>query len=117
MNVKVRQAIAMLINKEEIIEGVYEGFGIPAVGPLSPGIFGFNKDVKVVEYNVEKAKELLKEAGFENGFKTTIWTNDNQQRMDTAILVQQKLKAVNIDVEVEVMEFGAYLRKISCWRA
>ena len=110
-DVKVRQAIAMLINKEEIIEGVYEGFGIPAVGPLSPGIFGFNKDVTVVEYDVEKAKELLKEAGYENGFKTSIWTNDNQQRMDTAILVQQKLKAANIDVEVEVMEFGAYLEK------
>ena len=110
-DVKVRQAIAMLINKEEIIEGVYEGFGIPAVGPLSPGIFGFNKDVTVVEHDVEKAKELLKEAGYENGFKTSIWTNDNQQRMDTAILVQQKLKAANIDVEVEVMEFGAYLEK------
>lgn len=110
-DVKVRQAIAMLINKDEIIEGVYEGFGIPAVGPLAPGIFGFNEDMKVVEYNVEKAKKLLKEAGFENGFKTTIWTNNNQQRMDTAILVQQKLKAVNIDVEVEVMEFGTFVDK------
>ncbi|MBS4178652.1 glutathione ABC transporter substrate-binding protein [Lederbergia citrea] len=110
-NVKVRQAIAMLINKEEIIEGVYEGFGIPAVGPLAPGIFGFNKDVPVVKHDVEKAKELLKEAGYEKGFKTSIWTNDNQQRMDTAILVQQRLKEANIDVAIEVMEFGAYLEK------
>ncbi|MBS4206508.1 glutathione ABC transporter substrate-binding protein [Bacillus sp. FJAT-50079] len=110
-DVRVRQAIAMLVDKNEIIEGVYEGFGIPAVGPLAPGIFGFNKDVPVVEHNVEKAKELLKEAGYENGFKTSIWTNDNQQRMDTAILVQQRLKEANIDVEVEVMEFGAYLEK------
>ncbi|CAM4076017.1 glutathione ABC transporter substrate-binding protein [Lederbergia lenta] len=110
-DVKVRQAIAMLIDKEEIIEGVYEGIGIQANGPLAPGIFGYNEDVPVVEHNVEKAKELLKEAGYEDGFKTSIWTNDNQQRMDTAILVQQKLKAANIDVNVEVMEFGAYLEK------
>src|SRR5699024_7900131 len=65
--------------------GVYEGFGIPAKGPLAPSIFGYNDDAKPLEYNVEEAKKLLKEAGLEDGFKTTIWTNDSPQRIDTAI--------------------------------
>ncbi|MCZ2259008.1 glutathione ABC transporter substrate-binding protein [Sporosarcina sp. G11-34] len=108
---KVRLAISMLVNKEEIIEGVYDGFGIPAKGPLAPGIFGYNDDAKPTEYNVEEAKKLLAEAGLEDGFKTTIWTNDNPQRMDTAIVLQDSLKALNIEAEIEVMEFGAYLEK------
>lgn len=108
---KVRQAISMMVNKEEVIDGVYEGFGIPAKGPLAPSIFGYNDDAKPLEYNVEEAKKLLKEAGLEDGFKTTIWTNDSQQRIDTAIILQNSLKEIGIDAKVEQMEFGAYLDK------
>ncbi|WP_339251567.1 glutathione ABC transporter substrate-binding protein [Sporosarcina sp. FSL W8-0480] len=108
---KVRRAISMLINKEDISEGVYDGFGVLAKGPLAPGIFGFNDDAKPIEYNVEEAKKLLKEAGYENGFKSSIWTNDNPQRQQIAVLVQNELKKVNVEVDIEVMEFGAYLEK------
>lgn len=108
---KVRKAISMMINKEDISEGVYDGFGVLAKGPLAPGIFGFNDDAKPLEYNLEEAKKLLAEAGLEDGFKTTIWTNDNPQRQQIAVLVQEELKKVNIDVDIEVMEFGAYLEK------
>ncbi|MCZ2257244.1 glutathione ABC transporter substrate-binding protein [Sporosarcina sp. G11-34] len=110
-NPKVRQAISMMVNKEEMIEGVYEGFGIPAKGPLAPGIFGFNDDAKPIEYDVEEAKKLMKEAGYEDGFKTTVWTNDNPQRVDMAIILQNSLKELNIEVAVEQMEFGTYLDK------
>ncbi|MDN4608060.1 glutathione ABC transporter substrate-binding protein [Sporosarcina highlanderae] len=108
---KVRKAISMLINKEDISEGVYDGFGVLAKGPLAPGIFGFNDKAKPIEYNVEEAKKLLKEAGYENGFKSSIWTNDNPQRQQIAVLVQNELKKVNVEVDIEVMEFGAYLEK------
>ncbi len=108
---KVRQAISMIINKEEIIDGIYEGFGIPAKGPLAPSIFGYNEDVEPIEYDVEKAKELMEEAGYGDGFQTTIWTNDTQQRIDTAVLLQNSLKELNIDAKVEQMEFGAFLDK------
>ncbi|MCG7346466.1 glutathione ABC transporter substrate-binding protein [Sporosarcina sp. ACRSL] len=108
---KVRRAISMLVNKDDISEGVYDGFGIPAKGPLAPGIFGYNEDAKPIEYNVEEAKKLLKEAGYENGFKSSIWTNDNPQRQQIAVLLQEELKKVNVEVSIEVMEFGAYLDK------
>lgn len=108
-DVRVRQAITMLVNVEEVLAGVYEGFGLTANGPLAPGVFGYNEATKPISYNVDKAKELLKEAGYENGFKTTIWTNDNQQRMDIAVILQEALKQVNIDVDIQVLEWGAYL--------
>ena len=110
-NVKVRQAISMMIKKDEIIDGVYDGFGVAAKGPLAPGIFGYNEDAKPKDYNLEEAKKLMKEAGFEDGFKTTIWTNDNPQRRDIAILLKDSLKDINVDVEIEEVEWGAYLEK------
>ena len=53
----------------------------------------------------------MAEAGYADGFKTSIWTNDNQQRIDMAIIIQNSLKELNIDVEIEQMEFGTYLDK------
>lgn len=110
-NKLVRQAITMLINRDEILEGIYEGYGIAASGPLPPGVFGHDEKLEPLPYDPEKALALLKEAGYEDGFKTTIWTNDNQQRMDQAILIQAALKEANIETEIEVVEWGAYLEK------
>jgi len=111
-NVKVRQAITMMVNKQEIIDGVYEGFAIPAEGPLAPKSFGYDPDVEGIEYNVEEAKKLMSEAGHADGFKATIWTNDNPQRIDMAVILQDVLKELNIEITVEQMEFGAYLEKL-----
>lgn len=110
-DVRVRQAISMAINKEEIINGIYNGVGIQAKGPLAPGIFGYDENIKGLEYNVEKAKELLAEAGYPNGFSTTIWTNDDRQRVDTATNVQSQLAKIGIKAEVKTLEWGAMLEQ------
>ena len=110
-NVKVRQAISKAIDRKSLIDGIYEGFGVPAISPLSPGIFGYTEDVTSMEYNIEEAKALLAEAGYADGFKTTIWTNDNPVRQNVAIVLQEGLKALGIEVEIQVLEWGAYLEK------
>ena len=108
---KVRQAISKAIDRPTLIEGIYEGFGIPAISPLAPGIFGYTEDVTSMAYNIDEAKALLAEAGYADGFKTTIWTNDNPARQQVAIVLQEELKKLNIQAEIEVMEFGSYLEK------
>ncbi|MHA6251178.1 glutathione ABC transporter substrate-binding protein [Oceanobacillus sp. CAU 1775] len=108
-DVRVRQAISMAIDKEQIIEGVYNGIGIPAVGPLAPPVFGYDENVSGLEYDLEAAQELLAEAGYADGFETTIWTNDNEQRVDTAVTIQAQLAQIGIDVQIEELEWGAYL--------
>ena len=108
---KVRQAISMMVNKDEMIDGVYEGFGIPAKGPLAPSIFGYNDDAKPLDYNVEEAKKLMAEAGYADGFKTTIWNEHNPQRVDMAIILQNSLKELISMQKLKQMEFGAYLEK------
>ena len=110
-DVKVRQALSMLINQEDILQGIYEGYGVAAVGPLAAGVFGYDDSMKPLSYDPEAAKALLAEAGYADGFKTSIWTNDNQQRMDMAVLIQEELKQANIDVSIEIVEWGAYLDK------
>lgn len=108
---RVRKAVSMAINKDEIIEGVYNGVGIPAVGPLAPPVFGYDDSVSGLDYDVDAAKDLLAEAGYEDGFSTTIWTNDNEQRVDTAVAIQSQLKDIGIDVKIEELEWGAYLER------
>ena len=108
-DVRVRQAIAYAINVDDIIEVVYKNTAIPGSSPISPKIPGYNKDVKNYEYNVEKAKKLLAEAGYPNGFKTSIWINDNTSRKDIATLLQDQFKTLGIDAAIETLEWGAYI--------
>lgn len=108
---RVRQAVSMAIDKEQILEGIYDGFGVPAIGPIPPDVFGFDDSVSGLDYDIEKAKELLAEAGYEDGFSTTLWTNDSRERVDTAVNVQSQLKEIGIDVKVEELEWGAYLEQ------
>lgn len=110
---KVRQAISTAIDREALISGIYEGYGIPAISPLSPGIFGYTEDVTSMAYNIEEAKALLAESNHPDGFTTTIWTNDNPARQQVAIVLQEALKELNITATIEVMEFGSYLEKTS----
>ena len=110
-NKLVRQAISMAIDKNVIIDSILNGAGIPAVGPLAPDVFGFDPNQEALEYDVEAAKELLAEAGYPDGFETTIWTNDNDARIQTAEFVQAELDKIGIKVSVEVVEWGAYLEQ------
>jgi peptide/nickel transport system substrate-binding protein len=110
-NVKVRKALNYAINVDEIIDVVLEGAGTKATGPINDKVFGFNKELKGYEYNPEKAKELLAEAGFADGFKTSLWTNDNPVRGRIAEIVQAQLKEVGVDVAIETVEWGSFLEK------
>ncbi|MBC2851413.1 glutathione ABC transporter substrate-binding protein [Cetobacterium sp. 8H] len=108
-NKKVRQAVAYAVNVQDIIDAAYQGSATKANSPIGPKVFGYNPNAKSYEYNPEKAKELLKEAGFPNGVKLKIWINDNPTRRDIAVILQDQLKQVGIDVTIETLEWGAYL--------
>ena len=112
-DIKVRQAISYAIDREEIVAGVYDDMGIPAKGPLAPGVWGYSEDLEGQEYDIEKAKELLAETDMADGFDTTIWVNDDQQIIDTAVYIQNELAELNINVEIEQFEWGAYLETLA----
>ncbi|MGL4307326.1 glutathione ABC transporter substrate-binding protein [Cetobacterium sp. SF1] len=106
---KVRQAICYAIDIDSLIDAVYQGGAVEANSPIGPKVFGYNKDAKAYKYDPEKAKAILKEAGYTKPIKIKLWTNDNPVRRDICTIVQDQLKQVGIDVEIETLEWGAYL--------
>lgn len=108
-NVKVRQAINHALDKESIIKNVLVGSGKVPKGPLAPIVWGAAEGLPSYDFNIEKAKQLLADAGYPDGFKTTLWTNDNTIRINIATIVQNQLKQIGIEVDTQVVEWGAYL--------
>ncbi len=106
---RVRQAINHALDVSAIIDAIYEGLGIPASGPISPQVFGANLDLEGYDYNPDRARQLLAEAGYANGFSTSLWTNDNPLRIQIAEIAQAYLAEVGITVDIQVLEWGAYL--------
>ena len=112
-DVRVRQAISHVVDREEIIEGIYSGTGRIPKGPIVEGLTGHDEDVENIEYDLEEAKRLMAEAGYEDGFDISIITNDAPERVDAAIYLQEALEQINVTATVDQMEWGAYLEEAS----
>lgn len=120
-DMRVRQAINYAINKQEIIDGVLLGLGEPVASPYKPGTRWSNPALKPYVYDPNKAKALLKEAGYEDHdgdgildkdgqpFTFEILTNQNKEREMTAVLIQRRLKEIGIDVKIRVLEWASFL--------
>ncbi|MGP1419689.1 MAG: ABC transporter substrate-binding protein [Sphaerochaetaceae bacterium] len=111
-NPKVRQAICYAVDKNAIVDAVYSGIGTVATGPIPPSVWGYASDTPQFEYNPQKAKQLLAEAGFGSGFSAEIKTSNSQVRVDIAEIVQQFLKDVGINLKVTTLENATYLNDI-----
>ncbi len=108
-NVKVRQAINLALDVDLATEVAFRGFATPAKGPLAPTVLFANQDLPGYGYDPARAKQLLAEAGYPNGFSTTMWTNDNPIRVRYAEIFQEQLAQVGITIRIEIMEFAPYL--------
>lgn len=112
-DLKVRQAISSAIDRSAIISGVFNDVGTLANSAMSPMVLGYSKDVEGYEYDPVQAKELLKEAGLKEGTKISLVTNDRKERINMAEVIQSQLKGIGIDVDIQVMEFGAYVEHLN----
>ncbi|PKA45418.1 peptide ABC transporter substrate-binding protein [Rhizobium sullae] len=101
-NVKVRQAVNLAINKERITR-ILNGRATPATQPLPPLMPGYDKSFAGYSYDVEKAKALLSEAGFPDGFETTLYSTNTDPQPRIAQALQQDLAAVGIKAEIRAL--------------
>lgn len=106
---RVRQAIEYAIDKENIIKAVYEGYSSIPNSILTPSVFGYNKELPIREYNPQKAKELLKEAGVQN-LTLSLWIYDEPTRRQMAQIIQANLKEIGIDVNIQIVEVPTFLQ-------
>lgn len=114
-NQKVRQAINYAIDRKGLAKYLLRDTATPAYTMLSPGSSIYDPNEKAYEYNPEKAKELLKEAGYEKGFQTILQTSvDGSGQLlpvDMAEWIQRDLGKVGITVTLKTQEWITYLAK------
>lgn len=100
---KVRQAMNYAIDKDAYIELMYAGYGVEATSTM-PSVISYYSKQKPYNYDLDKAKKLMKEAGFEAGFKLTLWGENITQDVKGMTFVKQQLEKIGIEVEVVPME-------------
>lgn len=111
-NVKFRQAINYAMDRESMVAAIQEGQGEANSNLLTPDRQGYSDKQTQYSYDPDKAKALLKEAGVAEG--TDLGTMYVAEQYKTlAEMVESNLKAVGLTVKIEILEFNAYLEKLS----
>jgi peptide/nickel transport system substrate-binding protein len=113
-NPKVREAIDLAINEKAIVDNILAGGGTPTRTRVTPGTTGANPDLYNKSlYDTEKAKQLLKEAGYPNGLELTLSSPSGRYLKDkeTAELIAAMLGEVGIKVKLELMEWSKFNEK------
>ena len=115
-NQNVRKAINYAIDKEQITDVLLNGLAEPAVGILPPGVYPDSQRTKVYPHNMERARQLLDEAGYPNGEglpTLTLTIDDQATTSSVAQFVQSSLSDLGIEVEINQMDFNTLLGQAS----
>jgi peptide/nickel transport system substrate-binding protein len=119
---KVRQALNHAVDKQAIIEAFYEGYAIPAKNPMPPVIAGYNDAIEDYPFDLEKAKQLLAEAGYPDGFEIELWAMpvprpympDGQK---VAEAIKSNFEKIGVKAKIVTFEWGTYLEKVAAGEA
>lgn len=115
-DLRVRQALDMSVNKQQIIDSVYQGAGQLAVNAMPPTQWSYDTTIKDAKYDPEKAKSLIKEAGVKEGTEIVLWAmpvqrpyNPNAKLM--AEMLQNDWKKIGLNVKITSYEWGEYIKR------
>ncbi|NOZ49705.1 MAG: ABC transporter substrate-binding protein [Chloroflexi bacterium] len=113
-DVRVRQALNYAVNKKEMNEFLYKNAAVTAATGMPPILMGYPKDLKPYEFNPEKAKALLAEAGYPDGFTVKLLCYENPRGYNPvgikmAVAIQEYLANVGVTLELETLEWGTFL--------
>jgi peptide/nickel transport system substrate-binding protein len=108
-DVRVRQAINYAVDKDTILKAYYLGNGSVDGQLLAPYVLGYNPDVKPYPFDQAKAKALLAEAGYPNGFETKYTcTNTTSSPQALCVIIADQLKQVGITGEIQVLDIASW---------
>ncbi|RJQ65182.1 MAG: ABC transporter substrate-binding protein [Desulfobacteraceae bacterium] len=108
---EVRQAVAMAIDKKRLLELAWGGFGTAQVGPVPQCVQYALPQEQQVEYNPQKARELLAKAGYPNGFTTELMTWNLPYMSKPAQVIQEMLKEIGVELKLNLLEMAQYFNK------
>lgn len=111
---KIREALSLAIDRQEIVDILYLGHGQVCHGPFMPGTGAYNKNVKSPKQDIKEAKRLLREAGYneQNPFTFTLSTNTGTRGTYLAQILQYQLKKAGVVLNLRVMEWQAFLNTV-----
>ncbi len=115
-NPKVRQAIAYAINKQALAKVAFNGYAVPADGVV-PAAVEYSVKLGPWPYDLAKAKQLMKEAGYSNGFETELWSAYNHSTAQkVSQFLQQQLAQIGIKAKITLLETGQRVEKVESWQ-
>jgi dipeptide transport system substrate-binding protein len=116
-DVRVRRALNMAIDKKAIVDAVYQSSGVPAKNPIPPTMWSYNDAIEDYPFDPERAKKLLAEAGYPDGFESDLWAmpvqrpyNPNARRM--AEMMQADLAKIGVKTKIVQYEWGEYRKRL-----
>lgn len=115
-NKKVRQAVALCIDKEKIIKLNYQGYASAAIHPMPPSMLGYDKSIVIGERDLDKAKTLIAESGVKLPIKTELWHMPiarpyMPEPKKIATLIRENLKEIGIEAELVTKKWEFYLKE------
>ncbi|GIX07769.1 MAG: ABC transporter substrate-binding protein [Candidatus Poribacteria bacterium] len=117
-DVRIRYAINHAINKEQIVQALYQGLAVPAKNPIPPTLWGYNDAIEDFSYDPERARALIREV-FPDGFPRTlsfyVLSNPRPYFLNPhniGLAVQSDLERVGIPTRIETYDWGTYLEKV-----
>lgn len=109
-NIKVREAMNLAVNRAGITKAIFHGFAEVPNGPTTVAVkYNKAKETPTIKPDIKKAKQLLAEAGYPNGFKGKILTADRPVYINVATVVQENLSQIGIQMEISIFEWGTYI--------
>jgi len=113
-NPKVREALSLAIDRQELVDILYFGHGKVCSGPFLPGTGAFNEEVKTPKQDIAKAKALLREAGYDetHPFTFELSTSASGSGSYSAQILQYQLQKAGIVMKLRVMEWQAFLNTV-----
>ena len=115
-NQKVRAALNMAFDRTTYLKTVFDNTATPATNPYPPNTWSYNRSIKGWPYDPVKAKKLLADAGYPNGFETTIWVRPNGSVLNPnpkagAELLQADFAKIGVKADVKVIEWGELIKQ------
>ena len=115
-NPKVRQAVAHAVDRDAIVQAILGNTGETAQNFLPPVIWGYTDEVAQYPFDPERAQALLAEAGYPDGFEVDFWVPESgsgmQQPVAIATVVQDYLRRVGVNLNIQQFEWGTYLDRV-----
>jgi peptide/nickel transport system substrate-binding protein len=114
-DIRVRQALNIGVNRQELVDILFFGHGKICTGPFLPGSFAFNEMVKTPIYDIQKAKKLLADAGYNQAHPLNfevVNNTGNDIRINAAEILQYQLAKIGVIMKIRVMEWQAFLNTV-----